>query len=143
MSGFLGRYSKRLDEKGRLSLPVPHRRETADGPLVLLQYQSPALTLFPQPAWAAIRERLAEYRRSDAGAAAHVRRITSFAVEVTLDKLGRIRIPGWLREAASLEGEVLVVGLLDRIEIWNPGLLGDHLGDGAPGASDFMHKIFG
>ena len=143
MSGFLGRYEKRLDDKGRLSLPVPFRRAAADGPLVLLQYQAPALTLFPETAWDAIRDRLAEYRRSHPGAAAYVRRVTSFAVEVTPDKLGRFVIPGWLQEAASLEDEVLVVGSLDRIEIWHPGLFDSHLAEGAPDASEFMHKIFG
>ena len=143
MSGFLGRYEKRLDGKGRLSLPAPFRRAAADGPLVLLQYQAPALTLFPEEPWGTIRDRLAEYRRSHPGAAAHVRRITSFAVEVTPDKTGRILIPAWLQEAASLNGEALVVGSLDRIEIWNPGLFDSHLEDGAPDATEFMHKIFG
>ena len=143
MNGFLGRYEKRLDDKGRLSLPVPLRRAAGAGSLVLLQYQAPALTLFPGAAWETIQDRLMEYRRSDRDADAFVRRITSFAVEVTPDKLGRFLIPGWLKEAASLEGEVLVVGSLDRIEIWNPGLFDVHLEDGAPDASEFMHKIFG
>ncbi len=143
MSGFLGRYEKRLDEKGRLGLPVPFRRPTEDAPLVLLQYQAPALTLFPEEAWGKIRDRLSEYRRSHPGAAAYVRRITSFAAEVALDKAGRILIPAWLKEAASLDDEVLVVGSLDRIEIWNPGLFDSHLEDDTPDASGFMHKIFG
>lgn len=143
MNGFLGRYEKRLDDKGRLSLPVPLRRAAGDGSLVLLQYQAPALTLFPGAAWETIQDRLMEYRRSDRDADAFVRRITSYAVEVTPDKLGRFLIPGWLQEAASLEGEVLVVGSLDRIEIWNPGLFDAHLEDGAPDASEFVHKIFG
>ena len=143
MSGFLGRYEKRLDDKGRLSLPVPFRRAASDGPLVLLQYQAPALALFPREAWNPIRDRLAEYRRSHPGAAVHVRRITSFAVEVTPDKLGRILIPGWLRQVASLENEVVVVGSLDRIEIWDPGFFDSHLEDTTADASEFMHKIFG
>lgn len=143
MSGFLGRYEKRLDDKGRLSLPMPLRRAAADGPLVLLQYQAPALTLFPEEAWDEIRERLKDFRRSDPGAAAYVRRITSLSTEVTPDKLGRILIPGWLQKVASLESQVLVVGSLDRIEIWNPGLFGEHMADDAADASEFMHKIFG
>ncbi len=143
MNGFLGRYEKRLDDKGRLSLPVPLRRAAGDGPLVLLQYQPPALSLFPGTAWGKIEERLKDYRRSDRSADMHVLRITSFSVEVTPDKLGRFVIPGWLQEAASLKDEVLVVGSLDRIEIWNPGLFDSHIEDAAPDASEFMHKIFG
>ena len=143
MNGFLGRYEKRLDDKGRLSLPVPLRRAAGDGPLVLLQYQAPALSLFPGTAWKKIEDRLKDYRRSGRIAEMHVLRITSFSVEVTPDKLGRFVIPGWLQQAASLEGEVLVVGSLDRIEIWNPGLFDSHIEDGAPDASEFLHKIFG
>lgn len=143
MSGFLGRYEKRLDDKGRLSLPVPLRRAAGDGPLVLLQYQAPALTLFPETSWERIEDRLRDYRRSDPAADAYVRYITSFSVPVTPDKLGRFLIPGWLREAASLNAEVLVVGSLDRVEIWNPELFAAHLEDGVPDASEFMHKIFG
>ncbi len=143
MNGFLGRYEKRLDDKGRLSLPVPLRRAAGDGPLVLLRYPAPALSLFPGTAWETIEDRLRDYRRSDPSADMHVRRIASSSVEVTPDKLGRFVIPAWLQEAASLNDEVLVVGSLDRIEIWNPGLFDSHIEDDAPDASEFMHKIFG
>lgn len=143
MSGFLGRYEKRLDEKGRLILPAPFRRKAAAGPLVLLQYQAPALSLYPEAAWEAVLNRLKEYQRSQPDAITYVRRITSFALEVTPDKLGRILIPAWLQRAASLENEALVVGVLDRIEIWNPGLFDSHLEDDAPDASEFIHQIFG
>ena len=143
MSGFLGRYEKRLDDKGRLSLPVPFRRAAADGPLVLLQYHAAALTLFPETAWERIEERLLDYRRSDPDADAFVRDMASNSIWVTPDKLGRIRIPRWLQTAASLNDDVLVVGFLDRIEIWNPGLLDSHLAERASDASAFKHKIFG
>ena len=143
MSGFLGRYEKRLDEKGRLSLPVSFRRKAADGPLVLLQYQAPALSLYPEAAWSTVWDRLKAYGRSRPDAINYVRRITSFALEVTPDKLGRILIPAWLQRAAELENEALVVGVLDRIEIWNPGLFDSHLDDGASDASEFIHQIFG
>ncbi len=143
MNGFLGRYEKRLDDKGRLSLPIPLRRAAGDGPLVLLQYQVPALTLFPGTAWGKIEDRLKDFRRSDGSADLYVLRITSSAVPVTPDKLGRFRIPEWMQKTASLEGEVLVVGSLDRIEIWNPGLFHAHLADDPPDVSAFMHKIFG
>ena len=143
MNGFLGRYEKRLDDKGRLSLPVPLRRAAGDGSLVLLQYQAPALTLFPGAAWETIQDRLLEYGRSGRDARARVLQIASSSVEVTPDKLGRFRIPGWMQRTASLESDVLVVGALDRIEVWNPQLFASHLQDIGPDASDFMHKIFG
>ena len=48
-----------------------------------------------------------------------------------------------MQKAASLENDVLVVGALDRIEMWNPQLFASHLQEIGPDASEFMHKIFG
>ncbi len=144
MSGFLGRYEKRLDDKGRLSLPVPFRRAAADGPLVLLQYEAAALSLLPEAAWTKIEERLKDYRKSDhPGAEEYVRDLTSNSTWVTPDKLGRIRIPRWLQKAVSLNDDVLVVGYLDRIEVWNPELFEAHVAKTVADASAFKRKIFG
>lgn len=142
MSGFLGRYEKRLDDKGRLSLPVPFRRAAADGPLVLLQYEAPALTLFPETVWEGIQERLIEYRQSGDAEEMYVRIMSSNSTWVTADKLGRIRIPQWLRTTASLNDDVLVVGYLDRIEVWNPELFEVHVAKKVADASAFKRKIF-
>ncbi len=142
MSGFLGRYEYQLDEKGRLSLPAPFRREAEDGRFVLLQYDPPALTLFTEAGWEPVKARLAEFRRTDASAAAYVRWVTSNAVDVTPDKQGRILVPSWLQEAASLDGKALLVGSLDRVEIWSPKLFGKEVRDRAGDFPEFKHKIF-
>ena len=65
------------------------------------------------------------------------------AVEITTDKQGRILIPAWLQEAASLEGRVLLVGNIDRIELWNPARFHEVVRTGTGEFEKFSNQIFG
>ena len=120
MTSFLGRYEYQLDQKGRVSLPSAFRREAEGNRFVLLQWKSPALTLFPQISWAQTEERLLTFRRNEPEAWADVLAIAASAVDVTPDKQGRILIPTWLQDAGNLKEKVLLVGNIDRVELWNP-----------------------
>ena len=90
-----------------------------------------------------MRQRLLEYRRSVPGGWAQIRRITSQATEVGPDKQGRILVPAWLQEAADLKGSVMVIGALDRIEIWNPSVLAKAESGRDDDFSELAPKIFG
>jgi MraZ protein len=120
VAGFLGQYEYQLDEKGRVSLPAEYRRKADGSRFVLLQWEPTHLTLFPLGTWELVQERLLEFRRSRSAMAKHLRQITARAVEVEPDKQGRILIPAWLKEAAELDGSALLIGALDRIEVWKP-----------------------
>lgn len=144
MSGFLGRYEGSLDEKGRVSLPAPLRRQAEGEGFVLLQWQPQALTLFPTSAWADVSRRLLDFRRSSQDAQDQVRWITANAVDASLDKQGRLLVPGWLKEAAALGNTVLFVGMLDRIEIWDPARFSEGARAAAgPDFDRFALQIFG
>jgi MraZ protein len=132
-----------MDEKGRVSLPSAFRKEAEGDRFVLLQWERPYLTLFPESVWIEVQKRLLEYRRGDPMAGHHVREITSNAVEVSPDKQGRILIPSWLQEGAALEGAVLLNGNIDRIEIWNPEHYRKAVTGGTEDFRGFAHKIFG
>lgn len=141
MNGFLGRYEYQLDAKGRVSLPAAFRREAADGRFVLLQVRPPALTLYPESTWAKVMERLLDLQRRQPEARDFVVWVASNAVEVVPDKQGRILIPGWLQEAAKLDGRVLLVGALDRIELWAPSLF-ESVREGAREGEKFVAQVF-
>ncbi len=143
MSGFLGRYEYQLDEKGRVGLPAGFRRAADGESFVLLQWRAPSLTLFPQSAWKNVLSRLLEYRHTAPEAYENILWLASSAAEVTPDKQHRILIPGFLREAARLDGSVLLVGALDRIEIWNPEDFTAQVRPGGPEFAQFAHQIFG
>lgn len=146
MTGFLGRYEFALDEKGRVSLPADYRRKAAGTRFVLLQWEPTHLTLFPDDVWAGVRERLLELRRDRRDLADMLRDVMSRATEVEPDKQGRILIPAWLKERANLDGGVLLVGTMDRIEIWNPEVFREHHPDDLTAdasRAEEIHGIFG
>ena len=124
MANFLGRYEHQMDDKGRVSLPSAFRREAGAEAFVLLQWRPEHLSLFAQEDWLEKRARLIEVRKTNPRAWNTVRQIVAGAVEVTPDKQGRILIPSWLQEAASLGGPVVLIGNLDQVEIWNPDAYG-------------------
>src|SRR5690606_31643474 len=120
-------------DKGRVSLPAAFRRDARDQRFVLVQAYPPALALYPEAEWAGVEERLRELLRLQPASRPYVLSVMAGAVEVVPDAQGRILIPQRLQEVASLKGQVLLVGAIDKIEIWNPADFEVAL----QGASDF------
>jgi MraZ protein len=143
MSGFLGSYLHQIDDKGRLNLPAQFRRDAPDRPLVLVQVHSDALSLYPETAWSGVEDRLRELLRLQPHARPHVLGLTANALEVVPDRQGRILIPQRMQTSASLVGSALLVGLLDRIEVWNPDRFDATVGARTPEFERFTHQIFG
>ena len=143
MSGFLGRHEFQIDAAGRVSLPSAFRRVVSANPLVLLQWQSTHLDIFPRETWAEIRRNLLTDRKARKDKGAYLRRFTSSAVEIEPDAHGRIRIPGWLLERAGIKDTVLFIGALDRIELWHPERFEEYLCEQEEDDDDFAAQIFG
>lgn len=144
MSGYLGSYQHQIDEKGRVSLPAPFRsRNGAEESMVLVHAFPDCLTLYPPDTWAEVETRLRDMLRRDPTARAYVLRITANAVEVAPDKQGRILVPQRLQEAVGLSGATLVVGNIDRIELWSPDRFAALTETPAPDAERLTHQIFG
>ncbi|MEO5510655.1 MAG: division/cell wall cluster transcriptional repressor MraZ [Longimicrobiales bacterium] len=138
---FLGSYLHQLDEKGRLSLPASYRRDAADQRFVLVQPYPPALALYPEVEWAAVEERLQEVMKTEHGRI-YVLQVMSSAVEVIPDAQGRILVPSGLRESAELDGQALLVGAINKIEIWNPGRFEQAITASAAQFGDYTSQIF-
>ena len=120
MSGYLGSFQHQVDEKGRLSLPAQFRRESGGQTLVLVHVFPDSLTLYPESTWEGVQEKLREAMRGSPANRAWALRVTANAVEVEPDKQGRILVPQRMQDAVGIAGPALVVGAIDRIEIWNP-----------------------
>lgn len=116
---FLGSFQHQLDEKGRVSLPAQFRREATDQRFILVQAYPPALALYPEAEWLEVEERMQTMMR-DPAARMWVLSVMSNAVEVSPDAQGRILVPAGLRAAADLDGQALLVGAINKVEIWNP-----------------------
>jgi MraZ protein len=120
MSGYLGSFHHKIDEKGRLGLPAQFRRETGEQALVLVHVFPDSLTLYPPDAWAAVELRLRDAMRGSPADRMWALKVTSNAVEVVPDRQGRILIPQRMQDAVGIEGPTLVVGAINRIELWDP-----------------------
>ena len=146
MTGFLGQYEYQLDAKGRVSLPADYRRKAEGSRFVLLQWEPTHLTLFPADVWEGVQARLLELRRERPELKRVLRDVTSRAADVEPDKQGRILIPAWLKERAGLDGGVMLVGAMDRIELWDPKVFHeqhpDDLAHDSEQAAE-MNRIFG
>lgn len=116
---FMGTHTPKLDEKGRLFLPAKFRDRLAGG-LVVTQGQENCLVVWPQDVFMREADRAQSTPMTSRGARDYARVLFAGADEGTPDKQGRISIPAPLREYAALERDVVVIGVMDRIEIWDP-----------------------
>ncbi|GAA1819775.1 division/cell wall cluster transcriptional repressor MraZ [Nesterenkonia flava] len=115
---FLGTYTPRLDEKGRLILPAKYREELADG-LVLTRGQERCIYVFSTAEFSNVHQQMRQAPLTSRQARDYIRVFLSGASDETPDKQGRITIPPSLREYAGLDREVTVIGAGDRAEIWD------------------------
>ena len=115
---FFGTFTPKLDDKGRLTLPAKFREELADG-LVVVNGQDHSLTIYPQAEFQVRARKAAESSRSNPRVRAFVRRLGASADEQTLDSQGRITVAPAHRSYAGLTKECVVIGSVDRIEVWD------------------------
>ena len=119
---FKGTYRHRIDPKGRLPVPAAFRRELAETgpPSVVVTQLDQCLAAYPMREWARLEQQLVQLPPFSAPAKALTRLVTSRAVDCDLDVQGRVLLPLPLRSAAGLQGEAVVIGVLNRFEIWAP-----------------------
>lgn len=115
---FVGTYTPKLDDKGRLILPAKYREALTEG-LVVTKGQERCLVLFPSSTFAAKTQALMSAPMASRQARQVARMLAASAHDDQPDKQGRITIPQHLRDYAGLDRDVAVVGVLDRIEIWD------------------------
>ncbi len=115
---FLGEYEHTIDPKGRLAIPVKFRNALTDGAVVTRGLDN-CLTMYPKKEWEKLASTLASLPINEPNARAFTRNMLAGAMEVESDKQGRIVLPSYLRQYAELGSSAVVVGLYNRVEIWN------------------------
>ncbi|QIK64434.1 division/cell wall cluster transcriptional repressor MraZ [Leucobacter viscericola] len=115
---FLGTFTPRLDDKGRLILPAKFRDELSDG-LVITRGQERCLYVFSEAEFASMHERIRQAPVTSKQARDYLRVFLSGAHPETPDKQSRVTIPAGLREYAGLDRELAVIGAGSRAEIWD------------------------
>ncbi len=123
---FQGASALALDGKGRITVPVRHRDvllALAQGQLTLTKHPDGCLLVFPRPAWEHFRDRLMQLPMSAEG----WRRIfLGNAMDVEIDGSSRVLISPELRAAAGLTKEVMLLGMGQRLELWDAARYAEH-----------------
>jgi len=115
---FIGEYQHTIDEKGRMAVPTKFRKELERGAVVTRGLDN-CLSLYTKKAWDDLAKKLQQLPISQSKSRAFARLMLAGAMDVTLDKQGRVMLPEYLRKYADLSKRVIVAGLLDRLELWD------------------------
>lgn len=123
MPYFSGKYYYTIDPKGRVIIPSSFREIISSNYSTKLYVTNdlfdPCLHIYPQEEWTRIEEKVRQLPKSQDEVRYFLRRVVASAQEIELDKQGRILVPASLREDAGLNSDIVIVGQIDKIELWD------------------------
>ncbi|MED5219111.1 MAG: division/cell wall cluster transcriptional repressor MraZ [Candidatus Neomarinimicrobiota bacterium] len=123
---FIGEYAYSLDSKGRVNIPAKFRQslsEDSQNTFVITRGLDPCIWVYPLEQWKEIENNLRNLSSVKNIHRTFVRDTARYASPSTYDKQGRITLTPSLTEYAVLEKDVLIIGMINKIEIWNPNTL--------------------
>ena len=123
---FIGEYHYSLDSKGRINIPAKFRQSLSkdnNNTFVATRGQDPCIWIYPMKEWKKIEDELRKLSSISGVHRTFIRQIARSATPSTCDKQGRIIISPSLLSYAGLNKEALILGMINKIEIWNPDTL--------------------
>jgi len=114
----IGEYRHVLDSKKRLSLPSKFRKALGKK-IVVTHGLDNCLFLYPLKEWERVAGKLRELSMGQADTRGFNRFMLAGAIDVEIDSMGRILVPDFLKEFANLKQKVVLIGVNDRLELWN------------------------
>ena len=138
---FSGTYTPKVDDKGRLFLPAKFREEMKEG-LVITRGQDRSLDLRTAADFADFTEKFKNASQTDARLRAYGRMLFALASEQVPDKQGRVSLTPELRSYAGLEREAVVIGIYDRVEIWEPSAWARYTADQEQAFANLSEEVF-
>ncbi len=115
---FLGEYNHNIDKKGRIIIPSKIR-DNLTASFVITKGLDNCLFLYNADEWQILTDKVKALPVTDASVRKFVRFFFGGACEMELDGQGRVLLPSNLREYATLEKELVTVGVSNRVEIWS------------------------
>ena len=123
---FTGEYHNSLDTKNRLNIPAKFRKvldPVNDRTFVITRGFDQCLVLYPLEDWAKVEEQLIKLSSIRGRHRSFVRSVTRYATSVHYDGQGRIAIPDSLLSYSGISKEVAVIGMINKIELWDPEVI--------------------
>ena len=122
MNVLRGNYAAKIDDKGRLKIPNAFRGliEGQHGAEVFVtSLTGEYVRVYPMPVWMGLEEKLAKMPSTHPARLKFFDRVNYYGQAASIDNQGRVLVPGRLREAAGMSGEVDVFGQYDYLDVWN------------------------
>ena len=136
---FIGNATVNLDEKGRFAIPTRYRnrvQEICDCKLIATVAVNErgagiegCLWIYPVPAWEELQETIKKFSDLNKKAVKLKRFLIGYATECEMDSQGRLLLPELLRKFANLDKKMILVGQLNRFELWNEDAFNKALAD--------------
>ena len=123
---FTGEYQYSLDSKGRVNIPAKFRQSLSkenQNTFVATRGPDPCVWIYPLTEWKKIEDDLRNLSSVSSVHRTFIRQIARSATPSTCDKQGRITLSPSLISYANLDKEALIIGMINKIEIWNPETL--------------------
>jgi MraZ protein len=123
VSSFKGSYSYSVDSKGRINIPARLRKYVstdANDTFIVTRGYDQCLYLYPLDEWTRLELEIRQLSSTNPKHRFFIRRLLEWATEAQLDGQFRIMIPKDLLQFAGIENDVLIIGVLEHIEVWNP-----------------------
>lgn len=130
MSFFKGQETYSLDNKGRVNIPAKMRKSLApdaNDTFVITRGTEDCIVAYPLDEWKKYEDKLQNLNQFDEKNRFFLRTILMWSEEVSLDSQQRISIPKKLIDFAKIENKTTIVGMVDRIEFWNPEKFEEYL----------------
>ena len=134
---FMGEFTCKIDEKGRFMLPAKFREILQEDEFVITRGLDNSIDLFPSNEWVNIENELRKLKRTDSKHRAYQRFVLSAATKLTVDKQGRVNLPNSLVEHAKINKNIIVTGMVDKIEIWSEEVWKEYINK----TESFIEKI--
>jgi MraZ protein len=116
---FLGEYAHTIDDKGRLTIPAKFRDEL-EGGVVVTRGLDGCLWAYGRSEWENLAEKIGKLPTTNEAARNFSRFMFSGAFDSVPDRQGRILVPQNLRDYAVIQEDTVIIGVMNRLEIWNP-----------------------
>lgn len=137
---FLGEYSHTIDDKGRLTIPAKFRDELESG-VVITRGLDGCLWAYGRSEWDTLADKIGQLPTTNQAARNFSRFMFSSAFDSIPDRQGRILLPQKLRDYAGIQDETVIIGVKNKLEIWNPATWADVVANVEQGTEEIVAQL--
>lgn len=137
---FIGEFQHNIDQKGRMAIPVKFRDELTNGAVVTRGIDK-CLFIFTKSEWNELAEKISKLPLVQSNSRAFARLMFAGAIDVEIDKQGRVLVSDYLRKYAGLSKQVVVAGVFNRLEVWDKSSWQDYKMKTEKESGDIAEKL--